>query len=135
MDKKELFLPIYGYSYGLLQNVDPELYEAVMNSLVFPQNWRILIHENQHLASFYARGVYGAWRREHPGALILRFMRNSYSHSTDHAMDMAAMQQMYNQAQLGEMLETDLPLLLHTLQVALDRQGLLREIELWTLFL
>jgi hypothetical protein len=45
------------------------------------------------------------------------------------------MQKIYDQADMGEMLETALSLVLHSFQLELDKRGLLRHIRLESLFL
>ena len=105
-----------------------------MKNLVFPPDWAGLIQQNPYLAKFYIRSTYYPVGTS-AGKEVLRFKRNTYSHSLEHAMDLITMRQMYDQAELGEMMETALPLVLHSYQVELDKRGLLRPTKLESLFL
>jgi hypothetical protein len=133
IDKKELFIRIYDYSHNILRKWPYTWYEEVMNNLVFPQHWDILIQENPYLDMFYKGCEYRPLGLN-AGKEVLRFKRNTYSHCLEHAMDMTTMQQIYDQADLGEMMEAALPLVLHSFQVELDKRGLLRHIILESLF-
>jgi hypothetical protein len=134
-DKKEFFGRMYDYAHYILREKNNVSYGKVMNNLVFPPNWDIRVEQNTYLGRFYN----GSWNVYQPlgtnaAKEVLRFKRNTYSHSLQHAWDRTAGKQMYNQADLGEMMEAALPLVLHSFQVALDDQGVLRDIDLKTFF-
>jgi hypothetical protein len=95
IDKKELFTRLYNYSWNILRRQDRLSYEYVMNNLIFPQDWRILIRRNPHLDSFYrgSSAYHPPMRGPGAGMQVLKFKRNTYSHSLEHSIDMATMQQ------------------------------------------
>jgi hypothetical protein len=134
-DKKELFGRMYDYANYILREKDPVSYRHVMNNLVFPFYWDICVRQNTYLGMFY-NGSRSEYQPRGPSAAkeVLRFKRNTYSHSLQHAWDRTARKQMYNQADLGEMMEAALPLVLHSFQVALNDQGVLRDIDLKAFF-
>jgi hypothetical protein len=132
-DKNELFTRLYNYSHHILQRQDYLLYEDVMNNLDFPTNWNFQIRQNPYLDMFYRGSTYYPVG-PNAGKEVLRFKRNTYGHCLEHAWDMAKEEQIYDEAQLGEMMETVLPLVLHSFQVALDGRGLLRNIALESFF-
>ncbi|KAM0909033.1 hypothetical protein ACQ4PT_015090 [Festuca glaucescens] len=130
VDKKELFTRIYDFSHDILQRWNYMSYADVMNSLHFPANWDTLIQQNPYLDMFYRGSTY----YPNAGKEVLRFKRNAYIHCLQHAYDMATMQKIYDQADMGEMLETALSLVLHSFQLELDKRGLLRLTMLESLF-
>jgi hypothetical protein len=136
VDKKELFARIYDYADGTLRDKDPKMYEEVMENFGnrVPEKWHDFILENTHLAKFYNRGKYKPLGSD-AGKEVLRFMRNTYSHCMEHARNMATKKEEYVREQMGEIMETALPRVLHSLQVALDEEGLLRNTMLESLFL
>jgi hypothetical protein len=131
VDKKELFTRIYDFSNDILQKWNYMSYTDIMNSLHFPANWDTLIQQNPYLNMLYRGSTY----YPNAGKEILRFKRNAYIHCLQHAWDMGTMQKIYDQADMGEMLETALSLVLHSFQLELDKRGLLRHIRLESLFL
>jgi len=130
VDKKELFARVYDFSNDILQKWNYSAYTGVMNDLKFPQYWHILVQQNPYLDMFFRGSTYT------PGAAkeVLRFKRNTYIHCLQHAWDTTTRQQMYDQADMGELLETVLPLVLHSFQLELDKRGVLRNIALTSLF-
>ena len=133
IDKKELFARVYDFSDNILQKQNYKVYTDVLNNVVFPQDWEGLIKQNPYLDMFYRGSTYYSVG-PNAGKEVLRFQRNTYSHCLQHAIDLTTMQQMYDQADLGEMMETVLPLVLHSFQLELDKRGLLRLITLESLF-
>jgi hypothetical protein len=132
-DKKELFLRLYDHWNDIVRNRSQWSYAYVMNNLAYPPDWVRLIGQNQYLDLYY-RGSHYNQVGSHPGKEVLRFNRNTYSHPLEHALDRRTGQQMYGQAELVEMLENELPLLLHSFQVALNDLGLLKGINVETFF-
>lgn len=130
VDKKELFGRVYDFSHNILQKWPCMCYEEVMYNLTYPTCWHMIIQGNPYLYMLYSGSWYHPWGPKE----LLRFMRNAYIHSSEHAVDLITMDQMYNQADLGEMIETALPRVLHNFQVQLDKLGLLRFTMLESLF-
>jgi hypothetical protein len=108
-------------------------YTYVMNKLVFGTDWVSLIQQNQYLDMFYKKGFYNLVG-SHPGNEILRFKRNTYSHVLENSWNNSTKKLMYNPAELVEMMELALPLVLHSFQVALDYVGVLKDIDVEAFF-
>jgi hypothetical protein len=136
VDKKELFARIHDYADGTLREEYPKVYGDVMENFGnrIPEKWHEFILENTHLAKFYNRGKYKPLGSD-AGKLVLRFMRNTYSHCMEHARNSKTKKVEYVREQMGEIMETALPGVLHSLQVALDEGGQLRHTMLESLFL
>lgn len=133
LDKKELFLRLYYPWNNLVQHRrNSNIYRHVMKNLVFPSDWVRRIKQNQYLNMYYNGGGYYLVGI-HAGSDVLRFTRNTYSHPWEHARD-STMQLRYNQAQLAEMMEAALPLVLHSFQVALNHLKLLEDIDVEAFF-
>jgi hypothetical protein len=137
IDKKELFLRLYDYWSNVMQKQSGQLYgwqyTYVMNKLVFGTDWVSLIQQNQYLDMFYKKGFYNLVG-SHPGNEILRFKRNTYSHVLENSWNNSTKKLMYNPAELVEMMELALPLVLHSFQVALDYAGVLKDIDVEAFF-